>query len=269
MDMKSQIKTRYIGNSVGWIEFWESLGALSSYSPILDFISEEHDRKFLEHQLQMIDKDMREKREFYQQKIIDYGFKISPSFSDMWLSGSVDKFETIYNFISGYRDCFEVNKLQYYFKLFLNPKNIFRFENTSQHRDEFEELYSVFPFILEKQDWSEIDRPFPTPQDFYTYPNDGYLNPLALQQKSVASMFLICEGEIEVNGGALFMFADEPFADGEYEIGIYSYGEATWQRYQTIPEPFLYTLAYVLFEAEVHSVDDLLKVNDVFKLLYK
>lgn len=89
-----------------------------------------------------------------------------------------------------------------------------------------------------------------------------------LNSKSMYEMYILLDGWIEVDGGALFMIADESFINNEFEVGVLSYSEASWQRYQTIPEPFLYTLAYMLFGVEVYSIDELLHYP-IFQLLYK
>lgn len=270
--MKSQMKTRYIGSEERWIEFWSTLLKLSVFDIELKKYTEEigeinkliADVKFI---LEMV----MEKRKDYLRYVEAYPIIVPESFKHIWLSGSVDILEIINNFIVGYRDNFEVKNETHYFKLFINPKRVIKFSEIPKYRKNFEELYDIYPFMKERQnnyETKEFD--FPQPKDFYIYPNDEYINPLSLKRASVDNMFLICEGEIDVNGGALFMFADEPFSDGECEVGIYSYSEAYWNRYQTLPEKFLFSLAYIFFDAkEVYSVDSLLKVNDVFKLLYK
>ena len=103
-------------------------------------------------------------------------------------------------------------------------------------------------------------------KNFYKYPHDEAINPITLNSRSMYEMYILLDGWIEVDGGALFMIADELFLNNEFEVGVLSYSEASWQRYQTIPEPFLYTLAYILFGVEVYSIDELLRYP-IFQLL--
>lgn len=271
--MKSQIMTRYIGSEKCWYEFWNTLlNSSVLYLGLQKYVAPENSTEvsFLLSEVMTSLEMAGEKRKIYLNYTEAYPFKLPSSFIDMWFSGSIDILEMIYNFIAGYRDEFKVVNKNHYFKLFLNPDKIIRFIEIEKCNSEFEFLSDAKCFIQERQNSYEIGEfDFPKEKDFYVYPHDEYVNPLALKKISVDNMFLICEGEIDVNGGAMFMFADEAFLDGEYEVGVYSYSEASWERYKTIPEPFLFELAYIIFDAEVHCVDDLLKVNEVFKLLYK
>lgn len=264
--MKDKLNTRYIGNTEKWIDFWLYIAKTQSFNGFFGF--EEGQRLLIE-----INKNLSSilvNYHLYQYKIEAYPFEIPNSFKDMWLSGTVDIFENIFNYFEGYQDDFKPNKGNRYFKLFLNPEYVQRFQSLIEKKGAIFSNSAFQDYMLEtmidRQNSSEGNV---SKENFYRYPHDEATCPIALTSKSMYEMYILVDGWIEVDGGALFMFTDQSFADNEFEVGIWSYSEASWQRYQTMPEPFLYKLAYILFEAEVHSVNDLLKVDSVFQLLYK
>ena len=264
--MKNELHTRYIGSSERWLQFWQRFLANTPY--FHEFFDIE-DAQLLISSIKKVLSMVRDKQNFYQQQIEAYPFDIPASFKDMWLSGTVDIFEIIFNFFAGYRDEFKVLNQLLYFKLFLSPHNVKKFHDFSETvrrgNNQLDKLR--IEIMLERQKMS-IEERVCSPLNFYKYPHDEAILPIALDSQSISDMYILVDGEIEVDGGALFMFATEPFADGEYEVGVWSDSESSWQRYQTMPEPFLYTLAYLAFEASGYSLDDLIQVNDVFKILY-
>ena len=267
--MKNSLNTRYIGCAKNWMDFWKVIIHNQKFYTFFD----DEDAQQLVTEIQSILARIDANYDLYNTKVKQYPFKIPQSFKDMWLSGTIDIFETIFNYFEGYRDEFIATESDRYFKLFLNPEYVKNFNFFLQQRNFLNPTHGfdnyIFESMLEMQDRQSSSEVDAYKENFYQYPPDEYVNPIALSTQSMMDMFLLAEGSIEVDGGALFILADEPFLDKEFEVGVFSYSEASWIRYQTIPEPFLYTLAYIAFEREVHSVDDLLNAHSAFHLLYR
>lgn len=262
--MKNNLKTRYIGNTEKWTIFWNEV---IQSQQLCNFFGLD-DGLLLNTEISKILADVDKNTEFYQHKIEAYPFKLQQSFRDMWLSGTVDIFEVIFRFFQGYREPFERCNDLHYFKMFLNPQYIYTFQQLSQNIELLDGL-GLDEFFLENMiERQEYDINPQEMANFYHYPPDEYTLPIAMNTQSMHAMYLVLDGEIDVDGGALFIFADESFADGEYEVGELSYSESTWIRYPTMPESFLFTLSYLLFKKDVTCLDDLLK-NRIFELLYK
>lgn len=127
--------------------------------------------------------------------------------------------------------------------MFLNPQCVDQFKQLSQQSSLLSDLgldQDMLEMMLERQEDGFLE---PTQlENFYHYPNDEYVNPIATTIDSLNKLYLVLDGELKVYGAALFIFADEHFADGKYEVGLLSYSESAWRRYPTITEPFLFSL---------------------------
>ncbi len=263
--MKDKLSTRYIGNVESWSDFWRQVVGCGKF---YNFFGQE-DGQNLIVEINKILANISLNQDFYKSKIKAYPFEVPNSFKDLWLSGTIDIFEIIFSYFEGYNNEFQPKKGVYYFKLFLNPEYVEQFKNLLKKKKNIfpnsRLQYSMLEEMVNRQNSCETGF---YEKNFYKYPHDEAINPITLNSRSMYEMYILLDGWIEVDGGALFMIADESFLNNEFEVGVLSYSEASWQRYQTIPEPFLYTLAYILFGVEVYSIDELLRYP-IFQLLYE
>ena len=70
-------------------------------------------------------------------------------------------------------------------------------------------------------------------QEYYLYPNDEY-GLVAPSLDSIKRMYLIAEGEVEVNGSLIFINTDSYVRNKEYEVALLSISESTVKRYPNI-----------------------------------
>ena len=261
--MKSKKKSGYIGSVDRWTSFFRSLVGLKKYGRLSEFFDSDAIEK-LESMVCGILDLAESNRIYYLKQIDEYPFNLPPSFKDLWISGGVDIFEVLFSYLNGYRDvAFIPSKTVMYGREFYSPKSVFKYRDVN--RKPSGNYLKSFKSILEERMASYEEKP---PVDYFTYPHDEYRNPPAQSFRELVDGYLIANGEMEVNGSFVLMYADDRFADDECEVAIISVSECSVMRYRSIAELLMLHLAHLLWGGEAHSQEDLLRIDEKFKLIF-
>ena len=225
----------YIGSIDTWLSLMMELSQVERHRSLLDFFDEDELSELKTDILKIID-NFNANRGRYESLISKYPFKLTKAFSDLWLSGMVDFIEVFIRLKYRHKNGFQPKDSSHYGEVFYLPCKVFDYKKSCGIYEKLTNARSYMEEIFEDE----------SSQEYYLYPNDEY-GLVAPSLDSLERMYLIAEGEVEVNGSLIFINTDSYVRNKEYEVALWSISESTVKRYPNIAEMVMQEIVYTYF----------------------